>query len=159
MEIKWPKGPSIDNFNKIIVKNSTEILYGRVMAIDPGSRSAGYAIFDKGVLIEKGKVTVIGSLSINARLHQIAKEMSKDPPPDILLIEDIGKGRMAHEYLKYSVGAILSGYPTPSLIFYPITIWKAYAKAIGMTEKDDDIDAELIGASAIELAKHLIRKD
>lgn len=157
--IRWPKGRTIDKFKELVRKNSHYFLRGRVVAIDPGSRSLGYAIFQDGKFIERNKIQVHGKLPLNTRLAQILKELPKEPQPDVLLVEEIGKGAMAHIYLKYAVGAVLAGYPYPVLIFCPITVWKAYARDTGLTDKDDDIDAEVMGTSVIHLAKELANEN
>lgn len=154
MEVNWPSGPSITKFKQVISRKIKDLTEGTVIAIDPGSKSTGYALFEKGIMVESGLIKSASQLPINTRLYEIVKGSPK-VPADVLIIEDIGKGKMAHVYLKYTVGAILSAYPHSEVIFCPISVWKSYAKAHGITDKNDELDAQCIGKSIIQWAKEM----
>lgn len=154
VQVKWPQGRSITKFEKVVRTHAISLIHRTVIAIDPGTKSAGYAVFEEGKLTESGVIKVAQTLPINTRLYQIAKGSPK-LPADVLIVEDIGKGAMAHVYLKFAVGAILATYPYSQVLFCPISIWKAYAKAHGIVDKNDELDAQCMGKALIQWAKEL----
>lgn len=155
MGIRWPRGKGPTKFTEKVKKVKKDLLEGRVVSIDPGSKSAGYAVFEKGKMIESSTVNSYPKLPINTRLSEIFKGLPKEPQPDVVIIEDVGNGTMAHVYLKYAVGAILAGYPSPVILFCPISFWKAYNRDMKIEGKDDELDAQSIGLAIIQLAKEL----
>ena len=152
MTIKWPKGSHMQNFRKHVQDNLDTILTGTILAIDPGSVRLGYAVANKGEIVDHGTIELDQRASINNRLQDIVNTLQKDKSYDILAVEMI-RGQMAHVFLKFSVGAVMGGAKAPVCIEVPIHAWKAVA---GKEHKKTDADdAFQIANTLITLAKEL----
>jgi hypothetical protein len=115
----------------------------------------GYAIFVKGVLIESGEIQLKKNRPIHHRLQQLYDEVQALTPeqPTVLAIEKI-RGQMAHVYLTFAAGVIISAGRASILFEIPPLLWRAWAAAQpGGIDKTNEKDAIAIGASLIELAR------
>lgn len=138
------------------------ILEGTVLAMDPSSGSfnqkkkeqsyPGYALFREGELVESGVVDLNGQeLNIWERLRELYDCLENDfDVPDVLIIERI-RGRVAHQYLKWSVGIIGTAVRAPVVIEMPVSTWRSFAGKDH--EKSDENDAIAIGTAAVKLAR------
>jgi len=134
---------------------SDTILHGVLLAIDPssgGTSKPGYAIFKAGKLFRAGEISTIpGKAQIGVRLQHVYDEIDKllPTPPDLLAIEMI-RGKIAHEYLMFSVGASMAAGRAPETIEVPTNMWKALAKVTPDYTKANDMDSIMIGKCLIE---------
>jgi hypothetical protein len=138
------------------------ILNGVFLAVDPsvGSTASmpGYALFDKGNLIESGIIRVSPAAKKNVRLFSIAKSLREEfRTPDIIAIENIppvsfrgGMNGWALVSLQRSIGAILSVFDVPYIEVAP-SAWQKY-KFEGY-EKGDENDAICIGLCVLAAAR------
>lgn len=153
MDVKWPKG-YVDVYAQIRYLSKL-LLNGRVLAIDPSSGASspiGYAVFDKGVLVDNATISIRGKLPIHKRLPIIYDELSKTfGTPDVLIIEEI-HGSISSNQLQYAVGVTIAATRPPEHITLPLNIWKALGKADPTYTKEDANDARMIGQSVIMLA-------
>jgi hypothetical protein len=153
MATTWGKGKTIDKAVKDIEQHSDIILNGVVLAIDPASRSLGFATFSSGVLQEKG--TLLSKKGdINLRLQDLATQLQlKCKNVDLLAVEQI-RGSHAHDYLKWSIGMAVSNVRAPRFVEVPIQFWK---KVVGADyEKNDENDAEMIGKVLVIIAEEKV---
>ena len=149
MLISWPSGPTIIEFASLVQANKEGILRGRLIAVDPGI-SAGYAIYEKGKLVENDVCKVDPNLDMGARCHKLAKFFRNKGKFDVFVIEQI-RGNMAHVYLKFAIGAIIGGSRADARLEIPIRVWQALRE--DDYKKTDKKDAELMGQATILLAK------
>jgi hypothetical protein len=133
-----------------VEKHRDIILNGRIMGIDPGSQSMGYAVAQSGKIEECGVFEMNKKAPIAERLQDIVTTLRKEGKYDLLVVEMI-RGKMAHVFLKFSVGAVMGGVQAPICIEMPINAWKAAAGPDH--QKSDENDAYAILHALIELAK------
>lgn len=152
MTVKWPTGKTGYAMRKEIGKNLDAILDGKVLSIDPASKSAGWALHISSTLVESGTIKAPDSMPINRRLWKICDELILLEKPDVLVIEKL-RGSMTHVYLLWSVGMIVSAIRAPILLEMPVTVWRSFRPE--NYEKSDQNDAEMIGGTLIALAKDL----
>lgn len=153
VRVKWPKGKTIDAVRRDVALHRETILKGTLLAVDPGSKFAGYAVYKAGVLVESGVIRMGIKENIQQRLQKLYEELHVlVAAPDIFATEKI-RGSMSHEFLKWAVGVSVAAVRAPVLIEVPIAVWQAI-KDEGY-EKTDERDAQLIGKSLIWLAKEL----
>jgi len=150
--VKWPSGKSIDDLRKQVAENKEQILNGRLLAVDPGSKFAGYSIYDAGVLTSSGIITMGNKLRVQQRLQHLYQQLHDLTACDVFATERI-RGSMSHEFLKWAVGVAVAAVRSPVLIEVPIGVWQAIKDA--GYEKTDENDAQLIGKSLIWLAKEM----
>lgn len=148
-EIKWGGGKQGPGIVKNIKSMGQIVDTGTVLAIDPASKSLGYALYDCGVLVEKGKL-ISKYKQIERRLRDLSRQLkNKFKRVDILAVEKI-RGSMAHEYLRWSIGMAVTSIDSDVMVEIPINFWKKLVEE-GYT-KDDDNDAELIGLVVVKIA-------
>jgi hypothetical protein len=140
----------VNPYKRLIQAYKAKLLTGRVLAIDPGSISPGWALFEGGLLKDAGTKDLGKAASIYSRLPRLHSELA-DWLPDVLVIEQI-RGSMAHEYLKWSVGVAIAAANTSCVIELPIHEWQKFSKNKASYFKDDTQDAIIIGETAIYLA-------
>lgn len=149
--VNWPKGASIEKLKTQVRDNSDAILNGRLVAIDPGTYFAGYAVYEQGRLVSSGQLAMSKRTSVNKRLWNLYDALSiLTKAPDVLAVELL-RGKMAHDFLKWSAGVAVAAVRAPIMIEVPIVVWKALCS--DSYEKTDKNDAEMIGKSLIWLAK------
>lgn len=155
-QITWPQKYHALYAN--ILRLSDVILTKTILSIDPssgGTSKPGYAIFKAGKLMAAGEIDNIPSKApIGTRLHRVYDEIYKLTPdaPDLLAIEMI-RGKIAHEYLMFSVGASIAAGRALETIEVPTNVWKALAKVTPDYTKDNSWDAQMIGKCLIEFCK------
>ncbi len=142
------------------------ILTGKLLIIDPstGSQSSlpGYAIYEKGHLLESGVIEVDLADSRSQKLYEISRTVREDfEEPDILVIEYIppvtykgGMNSNAVMALQKAIGAILAARPFKNVIEIPAIVWKSYKHPEYI--KTDEHDAIAIGRCAIGVAREVI---
>lgn len=154
--IRWPKGKRPDKLRKQVSKMAGTLLTGRVLAIDPASGASsppGWAIFEKGELVDYGVIEIDPKAPIQWRLDDLHTILTEEfICIDVLILEEI-RGKMAHVYLHWACGVTVSCYAASEIIEMPISFWKAITPE--GYEKSDDTDAAYIGLAAITLAKEL----
>lgn len=146
--------------DSLIKKYTTELLEGRVLAVDPASGSSsmpGWAYYTGGILMESGVIQVKPHLPLNRRLFLIAQVLAKElPKPDVFVIEDIRRirgvfGGSSVDVLMKSIGAIMSAVDCERFLEISPLVWKKYVTA--EYEKSDENDAIWIGKVAIAFAQ------
>lgn len=154
--IQWPA--KYFKFYAQIRAASNLLLNGTVLAIDPssgGSSQPGWALFKAGQLVGQGEIQLPSKRTINDRLQVLYDEVYKltDTRPDMLILECVSKGTMAHPFLVWSIGTVIAAARAHAMTECPINVWKAVAKAMHEYEKTNASDAVLIGQSLILLAQ------
>jgi hypothetical protein len=122
------------------------IMNGTLLVVDPSSKSVGYAYYEKGALVSAGEVKTKATDDAHVRLVSITKQLvNKFSDPDVLAIEEI-RGRMAHNVLMWSVGAIITALRPTELVEIPISMWHALRESdyIKTDAKDAALMAEAI---------------
>jgi hypothetical protein len=157
--VKWPQG--YDAEKAFIRNNAGKILSGRLLAIDPGSTSPGYALYEAGKLVKSGTIKV-PSFAIHQRLPYIYDRISElvGAGVQIFVIEDIKGQNFSHRYLLWSIGCAIAAARAPLMIGIPSNMWKPLAKVSDWyTVKNDENDARALAETTIRLAKELILKE
>lgn len=150
MTIRWPSGRDFAELKRQVSINKDKINKGRVLVIDPASVKVGFAILEQGEVVQAGTINLPRDVAINNRLRTLAKVLRSGGRFDIVAVERI-RGRMAHEYLKWSIGAIISSTRAKVFIEIPIHAWKAYA---GKEHSKSDVnDAMAMAGTLLELAR------
>ena len=134
--------------------HADKLLHGNLLAIDPSSTSLGFAIFHKGVFVEKGVKKYKGDIAF--RLHMIFMDVFKlnqEADADIVAIERLrSSGGYSPPQLMWSVGAVLAAIsPLPMLEVSPNS-WKVVAREEGLAKSDEN-DAYCIGKRIIDKAE------
>jgi hypothetical protein len=144
-----------------VLEHLEQVLGGRLLAIDPSSGSAqslpGYAIYEKGELIDSGVIDVPTTQAINCKLYQISRCLREEfQAPDVLVIESIApyfssaKGGFRNRSvmnLHRGVGAIMAGVNCERLIEVAPASWRQ--KIPEDYEKTDENDAIMMGYTVI----------
>ena len=130
-----------------IAKHSNLILGGILVAIDPSSKSMGWAIYERGELINAGVAT--GEGGVGERMAQIYDNLP-NVEPDIIITELV-RSSTGHIYLSWSNGAMLAKYGSPQVLEVSTNLWKKAADSDYY--KSDVQDAKYIGKFAIDLCK------
>lgn len=128
------------------------ILHGSLLAIDPGSRSLGWARFEAGQLLISGAYEAPTSMPAHKRLVKIADQLSQWTCPNILAIERMFKFNPS---LVWSVGMSIVVTRPQDLIEVNVRAWKKFAEEDDGYEKSDEWDAIMIGRCVIETARQL----
>lgn len=119
-----------------------------LLAIDPASRSIGYAYYEDGELYDSGSFEAKGD--INKRLADIQEFLYTKFAPEVLAIEFIGTST-GHKYLSWSCGAIAAAFPDARLFEIKTNLWSKWRGKDYL--KTDEADAIGIGKCVIEIAK------
>jgi len=149
MKVTWPVGKEKARIGKACRQHHELILGGSVLAIDPASRSMGWAIFRKGELEDSGTYTVAGKLA-EVRLQKL-RELLWGWEVNVLAVEKI-RGP-AHNALYWSVGVTAVSVDYDAMVEVPISFWKVLAKQDPQYEKTDENDAVKIGETVVRLAR------
>ena len=150
--INWVKGKDMERLKTQVGDNLDAILKGKFIAIDPASRTGGYAVYQSGVLIESGTIVLDKNKDAIDRLMELGEILLDDDEYDLMAIERI-RGSMAHTFLKFSIGAYVVGIGAPVNIEVPINAWKKVTPPDYV--KSDENDAIMIGKTLVVLAKEL----
>lgn len=150
---KWTQGTKTKLDIKEIEKHALTILRGVVLVIDPASKSLGWAIYRQGKLDKKGTI-VAKAVNVNTRLIEISRKLEPlIAGVDVLAIEKI-RGSRAHDYLKWSIGMVISTVRSPIMVEVPISLWKQ-VRTVEYTKTDEN-DAEMIGIVVMTIAKEVL---
>jgi len=139
-----------------IAKAAEDILEGWLLAIDPGSRSAGYALFYQGRLIESDEISG-GSGSIANRLDllriEIEQTLAKYGTEKVAAaaVEKV-RSSTGHIYLTWAAGVLVSASKADKVFEVTTTMWKKNVEK-GKYLKSDKNDAEEIGKFVVKLAE------
>lgn len=117
---------------------------GSLLAIDPGSRSLGWAWFQGGEYMVSGTYKASNRTAPHERLYQIMEQLQNWANPDVLAIEKMFKFNPS---LIWSVGASIVTVKPTQMIEVPIPIWKALVPSTYV--KSDETDAIFIGKAVI----------
>jgi len=152
MKYNWPRGRDVARIKKFCSKHGDLILGGTILAIDPASKSAGYALYKCGVFITGGSITVEGPVSkrLNKLFHKIEQLGHR---PDILVIETI-RATMSHIYLRWSVGALVAASNAEHVLEVNALVWRSMVPPDYV--KTDSQDAYWLGKAVIELNKEVM---
>lgn len=158
-KFKWPSGTSSERFKRQVAQHAETILNKTLLVIDPssggegrdGSQSyPGFALYDGGVMVKSGVVTLDKRDPIPKRLFKLHRQLETlFNPPEILVVEQL-RGRMCHTYLTWAVGAIIASVGAPVLLEIPIGFWKVMCEE-GYV-KGDEADACKMGQAILTLA-------
>ena len=152
--VRWPRGKTIDLLANKVRASREKILNGRIVAVDPGTYHAGFAVFEATKLKTSGVIDMPEKMEINDRLTYLYDELTKVAgKPDVMALELL-RGQMAHAYLVWSAGVAVAAVRAPVLLEIPVVLWKA-ATDEGY-EKSDQNDAQMLGRALIWFAKDLI---
>ncbi len=129
-----------------IIAYADSMVLATVVAIDPGSKSCGYAIAHQGKFKTSGHVEVPKQFKrIGPRLKYIHAELDKilTPYNKIYMLVEKVRPRTGHIYLTWAAGvAVATGGCVVEVIEIPIGMWKKLCPAD--YEKSDIADAEKI---------------
>lgn len=123
---------------------------GRVLAIDPGSNSLGWSLFDKGHLVRSGKISARAKDPAHTRLLHIIDDLvnAVGVMHDVVCVEKLFRYNAS---LVWSVGAVIAATRPEVLIEVPIRLWQAQTSDGYF--KDDEKDAVEIGKTLIHYAR------
>lgn len=149
-KIKWPNGRDTAKLRAFAKAHRDLIMGGTILAIDPASKSAGYAIFNCGILQESGALEVEGPISqrLNDLFYAI---VDLGVEPDIMTVETIRK--TGHLYLRWSCGTVVAAADATHTVEIPTNQWRTLAPPDYV--KSDAGDAELMGLVLIEYAREI----
>jgi hypothetical protein len=150
---KWTKGKTGIATVKAIEIHADIIRDGVLLAIDPASKSMGWALFYTGTFVEKGTI-VSKKKNVNDRLQDIGAQLQEKLKTfkciDILAIEKI-RGSRAHDYLKWAIGMSIVTVHAPRFVEVPVQFWRKIIPADYI--KSDENDAEMIGTVVTMIAE------
>lgn len=135
-------------FKKQVADLGDLVLTGSLLAIDPGSRSLGWAWFQGGEYMVSGTYKASSRTKPHERLCQIMEQLQNWANPDVLAVEKMFK---LNPSLIWSVGASIVTVKPVQLIEVPIPIWKSLVPST--YEKSDETDAIYIGKAVLHHAK------
>lgn len=120
-----------------------------MLAIDPGSNTLGWALFDKGHFVRSGKISARGKDLAHTRLLHIIDELVDiaGVMHDVVCVEKLFRYNAS---LVWSVGAVIAATRPEVLIEVPIRLWQARLDENYV--KSDERDAIEIGKTLIEYA-------
>jgi len=146
-----------------------------MLVLDPsiGSQSSqpGYAIYEKGELVESGVIEMPTSASTARRLYYLGKCLREQfhEKYDVVLIELIpalrfnkfGRSLQSQIPLHYAVAVCMSSFDTDCLLEISPSTWRSYADEQHLVDKKnkmqgmDEQDAICMGHSVLEIATYL----
>ena len=162
------------------------LLHSRVLSIDPSSASSsskpGWALWDRGLLVEMGVLDIKSTLPLSTKLQMICHLLQTEfPGISAVLLEGISavpvytKGQVrgiknaggqatymntgALQTLNKAVGVFIASWPvgTP-VIEVPVVTWKSRIKKLLNVDKlvkSDDMDAYYIGLAVFDILKEI----
>lgn len=123
------------------------ILTDTMIAIDPGSNSLGFAVFEAGVLVESGVIAKKGA--IGKRLKHMITTLSQYQAA--VVVTEFVRTSTGHVYLTWASGAAVGALGADHTIEIHTGAWKKLVTA--SYQKTDENDAISIGRFAVEVAK------
>lgn len=156
MAIKWPvgSGKELKKLRDFCTTYNSEILTEQLLAVDPSSKSLGWAVFMNGGLKDYGTICVAGNPHCRLRELYDSLEERFGGKPSVLVIEKI-RGRGSSHILVWSVGVIQAAVRSALVFEVPISFWKVLAEADPLYIKTDENDAIKMGKVLIEMAKEV----
>jgi len=158
------KQAKVPRYMKAIVDCADCILNGTLLAIDPstGSKSSmpGFAVFEKGILIESGIIQVDLKGNRAQKLYQINHTLRTDfGAPDVVAVESAGyfiskMNPASIISLQRAIGAVIAAWPVKCLVEVPSNVWQRY-QFKGYI-KGDEADSICIGLTVIAKAKEVL---
>ena len=160
------KPAKVAKYRIAIAQAASQILTGRLLAIDPSVGSAnsmpGYAVFEAGVLVENGTIQVDFRQPVSKRLHEINRCLREDfDCPDVVAIEMpplINLRGLGHRMnavsragLQRGIGAAIAAWPVDHIVEIPPASWAKFKTETYV--KSDAADALTIGLAVIALAQ------
>jgi hypothetical protein len=174
----------ISKCQESLLAHKNLLLSSRVLSIDPSSASSsskpGWALWDRGILVEMGVLDIKSTLPLSTKLQMIRHLLQTEfPGIAAVLLEGIsavpvytkkqvagirhagGQANfmttIALQTLNKAVGVFIASWPigTP-VIEVPVMTWKSRVrKILGVTtlEKSDDTDAMYIGLAVFDILK------
>lgn len=152
-------------YMKAIIDCADCILTGTLLAIDPstGSKSSmpGFAVFQKGELIESGIIKVDLKGNRAQKLYQINHTLRTDfGAPDVVAVESAGyfiskMNPASIISLQRAIGAVIAAWPVKCLVEVPSNVWQRYVPANYV--KGDEMDAVAIGMCVIYKAREALK--
>lgn len=142
----------VQKFRKDIAPVAYTVLKGRLLSIDPGSNVLGWAMFDKGELIESGSIAAHPKNKPHKRIISIMHDL-KDVTKkacDVLCVEQMFKFNPS---LIWSVGAVIEAKQPELFVEIPVRLWTA--RCPPDYQKTDENDAIMIGETLIYHARKL----
>ena len=144
-----------DSIRRKVMRHSDVIKQGVMLCVDPSSGSAksnaGYALFDRGRLIESGEVfpDEVKQLDIYDRLRYLADWLASYDCADVLVVEKIRS--KAHTYLRWACGVTIATNRAPIVLeLSPIT-WHRYTP--DDYQKTDEDDAKWFGYTVLQILR------
>lgn len=150
-----------------IVEHAKLLANGVVLVIDPsiGSLSSmpGYAVYERGLQLAAGTLTIDPSHSVPARLKEVYRQLrnlSKLHRPDICVYEEIpvsahgGRSQVGHASLLKAVGVTLAAVDARAFIGLLPVVWKNKVREDYV--KGDKEDAIAMGYIIVEAAREYL---
>lgn len=139
-------------FRKAIAPYAYTVLKGRVLAIDPGSNNLGWALYNKGELVESGEISAHPKNKPHKRIISIVHDLCEETKGacDVVCIEKLFRYNPS---LVWSVGAVIQAKEPDIFIEVPIRLWQA--RVGDDYVKSDERDAVEIGSTLIYHASKL----
>ena len=151
MTIKWPKGKDTAKLRKACAEIDPNC---NIVVIDPssgGTSLPGYCYSRDAKMLDSGTIPLPKRTSIEVRLRALYDYLDLNfKDADVLVIELV-RGNMAHEYLRWAIGVTMTGCRAPRVIMMPIPAWKAYAKTVDTYAKGDEADAIIMWETLMTL--------
>lgn len=140
-----------------ILKVKHKILTGRLVAIDPGSNSLGFSLWDNGVLMRSGSIKSKGP--VGSRLADLRAQLSCEilggfTAPDVMLLEKVRTGT-GHVYLTWAAGVAAAAVCSDTVLEVSTMAWKKNTTSAYV--KGDEQDAVEIGKFAVTLCKEAMK--
>ena len=146
--------------------NITAIKKGLMLCIDPSSGGqgshVGYALFDKGILIEAGEINMSDHWDqpVSVRLFHLSEclKQSFTTEVDLLVVEKIrsvsrGRAYTANHQLMWSVGAIQASIPHKKTVEIHPRTWQGVVSRTWLKYSKSDMNDSIgIGCGMIALA-------
>lgn len=130
--------PTHKKIVEVLLNNKKLLLEQRWIAIDPASRSIGYALVEGGEVVEKGTIKT-NKKCIGERLNDLFHQL-EDKFDDLSMVAvELVRPNSGHLYLTWGAGVVAAGTNAPLVIEIPTSMW-AKRKDSGWA-KTDVLDA------------------
>lgn len=144
--------PTHKKIVKELRKHSDIILNGTWIAIDPASRSMGYALIEGGAVSKNGTF-VTKKKPIGERLKDLHSMLDLDLPEVELMVVEFVRTGTGHHFLTWSTGLAVGALGAPITIEIPTKLWEKCKDKDYI--KSDACDAKYIAKFCIEVCKDL----
>jgi len=137
---------------KQLRSNSDIILQGTWIAIDPSSRSMGYALVEGGNISKNGTF-VTKKKPIGERLKDLHSMLDLELPEVELMVVEFVRTGTGHHFLTWSTGLAVGALGAKTTIEIPTSLWAKCKDANYV--KSDACDAKYIARFCIEVCEDL----